>query len=182
MINSFSNWVLKNCKFAQIDKFAYSQNGWSILAYPNKSSQKLISDFASTLDLEGTEKMPDSELHITLRYWKDEKTKKEEIIQWLKENVKPIEIKCKANGMEMLGKDKDALTINWISPKMVAFQKKIDNALQNLDVPPSDFPTFIAHTTLANNASEKELGNPDFEAFFDIIQFKHGNEVILEIS
>ncbi len=165
-------WVLNNCKFA------FSQEGWSILAYPSVSSRRIISDFSSTLDLKGTEVMPTDELHITIRYWKDKGTKKDEIIEWLNKNIKPIEIKCSSKGMKMLGES--ALTITWDSPKLISLQKKIDNAIIEMGVPPSEYPAFIAHTTLANEAAGREMGKPDIDAIFNKIKFKHGDTVLWE--
>jgi 2'-5' RNA ligase len=145
-------WIRQNCAFASAKK------SWMIAGYPDKASVEKILKLRKKLDLDGaSEIFPSSYFHVTLRYWYKEDGSGEDVVEevkeWLKENGPGGKLTCKATGFDIFG-DEGSLVIRLESDRLSSIQKRIDTAIQDLGVPPSNFPTYKAHLTIAEGIEE----------------------------
>lgn len=126
---------------------------YCLMGYLSKDCAKEIHEQAKNLKAREVKK-PD--YHITIRYWlADPKEKISKVIDYLNDRFKhPVLIEANYEGdTETFGNEKShVLLVN--SESLNMFQKDIDNKLQDLGAPPSDFPEYRAHITVAEGVTK----------------------------
>jgi 2'-5' RNA ligase len=126
---------------------------YCLMGYLSKDSAKEIHEQAKNLKAREVKK-PD--YHITIRYWlADPKESISKVTKYLDDRFKhPVFIEADYEGeTETFGNEKShVLLVN--SESLNAFQKDIDNKLQDLGAPPSDFPDYRAHITVAEGVTK----------------------------
>lgn len=130
------------------------EDGIMIAFYPDEQTLEKIKKFKEKLNIKSGKELKDDEYHVTLRYWKiKDFDDTEKLKKWLSANTyfSRDVTKGKAHKLEKLGKEADhkALVMMIDSDSIKELQKKLDEGLQKLGVPPSDFPEFKCHMTIA---------------------------------
>lgn len=157
---------------------ARSTISWIIAAYPDDETSKKIEKYVRSLKIKGNKKYK-SYYHCTLRYWK--KTPKSlvtKVIEALKEFGDTNQIVCDISKLEVLGND-HSLVLRFNNPKMTALQKKIDKAIMKVGVPPSTYPTFKGHLTIATEFSGELPKAPDFKLKFSKFRLMNNEDELL---
>jgi 2'-5' RNA ligase len=126
---------------------------YCLMGYLNKDSAKEIHEQAKNLKAREVKK-PD--YHITIRYWlADPKESISKVTKYLDDRFKhPVLIEADYEGeTETFGNEKShVLLVD--SESLKIFQKDIDKKLQDLGAPPSDFPDYRAHVTVAEGVTK----------------------------
>jgi 2'-5' RNA ligase len=151
-----------------------------IAGFPDDESLRRITKLKRDLDLDdASEVFGRGYYHVTLRYWKSEDEElAEKVKDWLEKNMSSDPIECEASGLSILG-FKDSLVVNLASDKLRRLQKKIDDAIQEIGVPPSDHPSFKAHLTLAQGLKEAPELPKGFKIRLDKWKFTNKDEEVL---
>lgn len=106
--------------------------------------------------LKAREIKPINKYHITIRYWlMDKNNSISKVIKYLDDRFKhPVVVEADFKGeIETFGNEKShVLLID--SESLKIFQKDIDDNLQKLGAPPSDFPDYRAHITVAESVEK----------------------------
>jgi 2'-5' RNA ligase len=167
------SWLNRSCKYAKT-------KSWMIAGYPDAASLSKIIKLKNDLNLEDAEEIFGREyFHVTLRYWKDDDDPMaEKVKEWLEENIDIGSVECDTSKLEVIG-DKDSLVITLKSERLNRLQKSIDDAIVEIGVPPSDFPTFKAHLTLAQGVKEAPELPKDFKITLSKWKFTNKDEEVL---
>lgn len=166
-----------------LEKTMGEQPSHMIAAYPNEESIQKILEFRKQIKVPaGGRLLEPTEMHNTIRYWKNHVEKVPLAIKELKKYhiSKPIIGKIKS--IEILG---DSLSFMLDSPIMHSTFKKIDDELTKLEIPPSDYPEYKPHMALYyfENPEETDVQLPDFDIVFDSIKLVDKDDnPIFEIS
>lgn len=126
---------------------------YCLMGYLDKSCAREIHSQAKNIKAKDLKK---SDYHITIRYWlADPGNSIAKVKKYLDDRFKhPVIIEADFNGeTETFGNEKShVLLVN--SESLKAFQKDIDDNLQKLGAPPSDFPDYRAHITVAEGVEK----------------------------
>lgn len=162
----FSKYFL--IKFAKTDSKSFM-----LAIYPDAATLQKIVDYQKSLKLkEVDELIPKKEFHCTLRYWKQSEYSDMENVISVLEKIKFPEktIDCSKGELDIFGEDK-ALVIKISNPELTRFQAELDKELQGLGIPPSDFPEYRGHITLAYGVEEIPEKKPDFIVSLNEVKF-----------
>jgi len=152
-------------------------DSWIIVAKPDQETAKRIEQFTKSLKLQHSKKA--DYYHVTIRYWKGNHANKvKKVIDVLKEiDYQPIA--CNITKMEILG-DERSLVLRVTSPQLVAFQRSIDQKIRKVGVPPSNYDSFKAHITIAEEVKEiPDVKVPKFKVNLSKCIFNNGEQEIL---
>ncbi len=172
---------------ALIQQFAsHPDPSFFVAAYPNEETKKKLKKYQDDMDSKGaTETTPPDEYHCTIRFvkrkdWKDGKDDElAKALNNITDKVKEIgTIKAKPTSIENLG-DKDALVIKMDSEGMQKAFDWIDSAMRAVGCPASDYPKYIAHTTIFYDVKAEGKEKPDFDLVFDVIRLQDNEEKVL---
>lgn len=98
--------------------------------------------------------------HVTIRFWladPEDTDHLKKIKEFLRDRFEyPTSIELDFEGDTDVFGDEEAYVLHVTSPILTAFQKEIDEELQKLGAPPSDYPDYRPHVTVAEGI-EKEL-------------------------
>lgn len=155
---------------AKID--AIKDNSRLIALYPDKDSIKKLVQFQKEFNLDRADEVlkPD-EFHVSLRYWVSEDEKQDKLIkQFLSRNGEHSNFSAKVQHTGILGEG--ALVLHLKSKEIKDLQEKIDEGIQEIGVPKSDYSTFRCHISLLYGYKDVPNAQPDFdELTFDKIKF-----------
>lgn len=164
-------------------KEAYGGDGkvsYMIALYPKNVTE--IEKFKQSLQLEDAEEIlnPD-QFHITLRYWPDHENLEDKIATFLHKSVNAKEhISLTPKGLDLLGDD-GCLVIEFEPDSIITdLFEFIDDGIQELGVPPSDYPTFRPHMTLAVGVKNIPDKQPKFKIIIDRIALVQNDKVLWE--
>ena len=148
---------LKKAKEMGLDNFECdidSKVSYCLMGYLDKECAKEIYEQAK--NLKAREIKPINKYHITIRYWlADPKESISKVTKYLDDRFKhPVIIEADFKGeTETFGNEKShVLLVD--SESLKIFQKDIDGKLQELGAPPSDFPDYRAHITVAEGVAK----------------------------
>lgn len=127
-----------------------------------KKSQEMLHEQVSKMKAREI-KEADS-YHVTIRFWlkdKQDKNHINKVKRYLRQRFKyPVHLQVDFEGItEVLG-DEDSYTLLVTSPTLIELQAEIDEKLQSLGAPPSDFPDYKAHITVAEGVTKKKKIKP----------------------
>lgn len=138
------------------------------MALPSDATRDQINEFKRAIGIPEDQLLPDvgpRGPHVTIRFWsKDEGPISEEIYDYLDQRLEGMQITAEPGEMEILGED--TLTILLNSPELVQLQAEIDQKLQEMGVPPSDYPEYKPHVSIAEGVSEVPEASADFTMDF----------------
>lgn len=162
---------LEQIAYKKVISYGGDGNGKMIAIFPNKDSVKKLKEFVDSLDLSGAKEIlkPD-EYHTTIRYWKGEEELTDQVIEMLEDNIKVTEeISLKPQGFELFG-DENCLVIELEADKDIkSLFGYVDDKLQSIGIPPSDYDTFRPHITLAVGVEKKPDIDLDMTIIYDRI-------------
>ena len=156
-------------------------SGFMVALFPDQSSCEKIKELQESLDIPRDKRISLKEVHCTLRWWKYEAfNDKEAIVSAFEKEVSFNEpVTCNTFGFELFGKEKDTLVLTIKNKQLDYIQKHVDKVLQDLGVPKSDFPTYKAHLTLANDIKEvPETSYNIKKIVFDNINFRNNKDEV----
>ena len=144
------------------------QLGICLMAYPDDASLKKIQEFKKTIDSKDMSPIPNDGTdgpHITIRYWKSKEPASDEVKQYIKDFVKKNpSVEVTADAWKIMGDGTLAMAVT--SPELMKLQKEIDKGLQERGVPPSDYPDFIPHISMFEDAKSTPSEKPDLKLTF----------------
>ena len=152
-----------NAKKLGIKTYEYNIDpkvSYCLMGYIDKSSASNIHEQVKSF--KAREIKPINSYHITIRYWLSDINKSiSKIINYLNDRFKYQTIlEAEFNGeIETFGNEKShVLLLN--SESLMIFQKDIDKNLQKFGAPPSDFPDYKPHITVAEGVTkDKKIDN-----------------------
>lgn len=160
---------------------------WMIALYPSSKSVDDIIRYRNLLYEQGDE-LWNSELlnprtfHCTIRFWKNQPELLEEVINSLKTTELPKKITAKFNTLDMLGED--CVVIRSEDKDIKSVFDTIDNTIQSLGVPPSDYATFKPHITLAHGVTKiPRVKKPNLTIILDRLALVNKeDDVLFEVN
>ena len=139
--------------------------GICLMAYPDDASLERIQEFKKTLAPGNMSPLPNDGTdgpHITIRYWRSKKPASDEVKKYIKGFIKKNpSVKVTADGWRIMGDGTLAMTVT--SPELMKLQKEVDKGLQKLGVPPSEYPKFIPHISLFEDAKRTPDKKPSLK-------------------
>lgn len=129
-------------------KLSDKKQNYMIALFPDKNTIDVINNINDIFDLANKLEKPDF-YHVTLRYWRGEDFNDIKIIKdyLINNDLNFDEISCKITNYGLLGKD-NAFVLHLESKELMNLQKKLDDDLQKLGVPSSDYPSYLPHLSL----------------------------------
>lgn len=155
---------------AKID--AIKDDSRMIALFPDKESIKKLVQFQKEFNLDrADEVLKPEDMHLTLRYWGASDFDGDKLIkQFLNRNGEHSNFSAKVLHTGILGEG--ALVLHLKSKEIKDLQEKIDDGIQEIGVPKSDYNTFRCHISLAYGYKDVPNAQPDFdELTFDKIKF-----------
>ena len=139
----------------RLDEALKSKKKWDDQSYAiivgkfdDESVAKLV-EIQKNYDLDEPQKP--EEMHVTMRFWLADSVSDE--IKNKMDDWADKEVEVEAGPVKILG-DEKSLAVTLKSDELMKLQKEMDEWLQSKKVPPSDFPTFLAHTTIGYGAED----------------------------
>lgn len=135
---------------------------YCLMGFLDTHSAKELYEEASKLKAKDIKKY--NSYHVTIRFWlKDPSDKRhlQRVKSYLNKRFKnPIQLAVNYDGTtEVLG-DESAYTLLVESPILRELQAELDKKLQSLGAPPSDYPTYKAHITVAEGVTKQKKITP----------------------
>jgi 2'-5' RNA ligase len=152
-----------------------------LMALPDDTSLENIRKLKSDLDLKDVDWLPSdrstSGPHVTIRFWRPNREVPKKITDWLDRKLSGVSIDAKGKEWKIMGKD-DTLAIVLDSPELMELQKEIDDKLQDMGIEPSDYPEYLPHVSVAEQATKVPDDDPDISLRFDrwLLNTRHKEE------